>query len=111
MGCAGPNPLKGKGYEGIELATGKGDFVIGIGGGSAIDSSKAIAFGTLYDGDFWDFYDGTQGQVQESLPIGVVLTLAATGSEASTDAVITNENGTCTSAVRTAMCFARNSPS
>ena len=94
LGGAKPNPLSGKVYEGIELARKeKVDFVIGIGGGSAIDSSKAIAFGALYDGDFWDFYDGTQGQVQESLPIGVVLTLAATGSEASTDAVITNENG------------------
>ena len=94
LGGAKPNPLSGLVYEGIELARKeKVDFVLGIGGGSAVDSAKAIAFGTLYDGDFWDFYCGKQGQVTKSLPIGVVMTLAATGSEGSTDSVITNENG------------------
>ena len=94
LGGAQPNPLSGKVYEGIDLARKeKVDFILAVGGGSAIDSAKAIAFGTLYDGDFWDFYDGTKGQVQEALPLGVVLTIAATGSEASGDAVVTNENG------------------
>ena len=94
LGGAKPNPLSGLVYEGIELARKeKVDFVLGVGGGSAIDSAKAIAFGSVYDGDFWDFYCGKQGQVTKSLPIGVVLTLAVTGSEASTDSVITNENG------------------
>ncbi|MCQ5128098.1 iron-containing alcohol dehydrogenase [Butyricicoccus faecihominis] len=94
LGGAKPNPLSGLVYEGIELARKeKIDFVLAVGGGSAIDSAKAIAFGSLYDGDFWDFYCGKQGQVTKSLPIGVVLTLAATGSEGSTDSVITNEDG------------------
>lgn len=94
LGGAKPNPLSGLVYKGIELARKeKVDFVLGMGGGSSVDSSKAIAFGTLYDGDFWDFYCGKQGQVTKSLPIGVVMTLAATGSEGSTDSVITNENG------------------
>ena len=94
LGGAKPNPLSGLVYEGIELARKeKIDFVLAVGGGSAIDSAKAIAFGSLYDGDFWDFYCGKQGQVQKSLPIGVVLTLAATGSEGSTDSVITHEDG------------------
>ena len=94
LGGAKPNPLSGLVYEGIELARKeKVDFVLGVGGGSSVDSAKAIAFGTLYDGDFWDFYCGKQGQVTKSLPIGCVMTLAATGTEASTDSVITNENG------------------
>ena len=94
LGGAKPNPLSGLVYEGIELARReKVDFVLGVGGGSSVDSAKAIAFGTLYDGDFWDFYCGKQGQVTKSLPIGCVMTLAATGTEGSTDTVITNENG------------------
>lgn len=94
LGGAKPNPLSGLVYEGIELARKeKVDFVLGVGGGSSVDSAKAIAFGALYDGDFWDFYCGKQGQVTKSLPIGVVMTLAATGTEGSTDSVITNENG------------------
>lgn len=94
LGGAKPNPLSGLVYEGIELVRKeKVDFILPVGGGSTIDSAKAIAFGALYDGDFWDFYCGKQGQVTKALPVGVVLTLAATGSEASTDSVITNENG------------------
>lgn len=94
LGGAKPNPLSGLVYEGIELARKeKVDFVLGVGGGSSVDSAKAIAFGTLYDGDFWDFYCGKKGPVTESLPIGCVMTLAATGTEGSTDTVITNENG------------------
>ena len=94
LGGAKPNPLSGLVYEGIELVRKeKVDFILPVGGGSTIDSAKAIAFGALYDGDFWDFYCGKQGQVTKALPVGVVLTLAATGSEASTDSGITNENG------------------
>jgi len=92
LGGAQPNPKSGLVYEGIELARKeKVDFVLGVGGGSAIDSAKAIAFGTLYKGDFWDYYKGKT--VTESLPIGCVLTLAGTGTEGSTDTVITNEDG------------------
>ncbi|MCD8351020.1 MAG: iron-containing alcohol dehydrogenase [Planctomycetaceae bacterium] len=92
LGGAEPNPKSGLVYKGIELARKeKIDFVLGVGGGSAIDSAKAIAFGALYDGDFWDFYKGKP--VTEAVPVGCVLTLAGTGTEGSTDSVITNEDG------------------
>ena len=68
------------------------DFMLPVGGGSTIDSAKAIAFGVPYDGDFWDFYTG-KAVIQKALPVGTVLTLAATGSEASTDSVVTHEDG------------------
>ena len=92
LGGVQANPKSGLVYQGIELAKKeKVDFVLAVGGGSAMDSAKAIAFGVVYDGDFWDFYKGKP--VTEALPVGVVVTLAATGSEGSTDSVITNENG------------------
>ena len=62
-----------------------------MGGGSTIDSSKAIAAGTVYDGDFWDFCSGEL--ITEALPVGTILTISAAGSEGSPDSVITNENG------------------
>ena len=62
-----------------------------MGGGSTIDSSKAIAAGSVYDGDFWDFYCGKR--IEKALGIGTVLTIAAAGSEGSPDSVITNEDG------------------
>ncbi|MDD2413945.1 MAG: iron-containing alcohol dehydrogenase [Eubacteriaceae bacterium] len=93
LGGVKANPRSGMVYKGIELARKeKVDFILPVGGGSVIDSAKAIAFGVLYDGDFWDFYDEAR-PVTEALPVGVVLTLAATGSEGSTDAVITKEEG------------------
>lgn len=92
LGGVKPNPRSGLVYEGIELCRKeKVDFVLAVGGGSTIDSSKAIAAGTVYDGDFWDFYQGKP--VDEALPIGTVLTISAAGSEGSPDSVITNENG------------------
>ncbi|MCD8140713.1 MAG: iron-containing alcohol dehydrogenase [Planctomycetaceae bacterium] len=92
LGGAEPNPKSGLVYKGIELARKeKIDFVLGVGGGSAIDSAKAIAFGALYDGDFWDFYKGKP--VTEAIPVGCVLALAGTGTEGSTDSVITHEDG------------------
>lgn len=92
LGGVKPNPRSGLVYEGIELCRKeKVDFVLAVGGGSTIDSSKAIAAGTVYDGDFWDFYQGKL--VEEALPIGTVLTISAAGSEGSPDSVITNENG------------------
>ncbi len=93
LGGAQPNPRSGLVYEGITLARQNGvDFVLGVGGGSAIDSSKAIAVGSRYDGDFWDFYTG-KATPESALPIGVVLTMSAAGSEGSTSAVITQEDG------------------
>lgn len=92
LGGVQPNPRSGLVYKGIELCRKEGvDFILAVGGGSTIDSSKAIAAGTLYDGDFWDFYSGTR--IEKALPIGTVLTIAAAGSEGSPDSVITNENG------------------
>ncbi len=93
LGGAKPNPIDTLVYEGIELARNeKVDFVLAVGGGSAIDSAKAICAGTLYDGDFWDFYDG-KAVIKESLPIGVILTIPAAGSEGSTASVITKVDG------------------
>lgn len=92
LGGVKPNPKSGLIYEGIELARKENvDFVLAIGGGSSIDSAKAIALGVPYDGDFWDFYGGKP--VTEALQVGVVLTIAASGSEGSTDSVVTHEDG------------------
>ncbi len=92
LGGVQPNPRSGLVYEGIDLCRKEGvDFVLAVGGGSVIDSAKAIAAGTVYDGDFWDFYCGKV--IEEALPIGTVLTIAAAGSEGSPDTVITKEEG------------------
>ena len=92
LGGVKPNPRSGLVYEGIELCRREGvDFVLAVGGGSTIDSAKAIAAGVVYDGDFWDFYQGKL--VEQALPIGTVLTIAAAGSEGSPDSVITYEDG------------------
>jgi hypothetical protein len=92
LGGVKPNPRSGLVYEGIELCRKeKVDFVLAVGGGSVIDSAKAIAAGTIYDGDFWDFYRGKP--VTEALGIGTVLTIAAAGSEGSPDSVVTKEEG------------------
>ena len=92
LGGVQPNPRSGLVYEGIELCKKEGvDFVLAVGGGSTIDSSKAIAAGVLYEGDFWDFYSGKL--IEKALPVGTILTIAAAGSEGSPDSVITNEDG------------------
>ncbi len=92
LGGVKPNPRSGLVYEGIDLCRREGvDFVLAVGGGSTIDSSKAIAAGVLYDGDFWDFYSGKH--IEKALPVGTVLTIAAAGSEGSGDSVITKEEG------------------
>jgi alcohol dehydrogenase len=88
-----PNPRVSLVREGIELCKEKNiDLIIAVGGGSVIDSAKAIAAGAKYVGDVWDFYDG-KAEITESLPIGVVLTIPAAGSESSSGSVITNEDG------------------
>jgi alcohol dehydrogenase YqhD (iron-dependent ADH family) len=92
LGGVEPNPKSSLVYKGIELARKeKVDFLLAIGGGSVIDSAKGIALGVVYDGDFWDFYEGKG--VTQALPIGVVLTIAASGSEGSGDSVVTHEKG------------------
>ncbi|HHX54898.1 MAG TPA: iron-containing alcohol dehydrogenase [Clostridiales bacterium] len=93
LGGVLPNPRSGLVYEGIELCKKEGvDFILAVGGGSTIDSSKAIAAGVKYDGDFWDFYE--KGiPVENALKVGTILTIAAAGSEGSADTVITKEEG------------------
>ncbi len=88
-----PNPRVSLVREGINLARKKNiDFILALGGGSVIDSSKAIAIGVPYEGDVWDFFSG-KAEVMATLPVGVVLTIPAAGSESSGSAVITNEEG------------------
>ena len=93
LGGAVPNPHLGLVYEGIELCKKEGvDFLLAVGGGSAIDSAKAIGYGVTNDGDVWDFYDYKR-KADACLPLGVILTIAATGSEMSDSSVITKEEG------------------
>lgn len=85
-----PNPIDTKVREGLALAAEfKPDFLLPVGGGSVIDTAKAIAVGYHYEGDFWDFYCG-KAKPQQALPVGVVLTIPAAGSEGSGNTVITN---------------------
>ena len=93
LGGAVPNPRLGLVYEGISLCRKEGvDFLLAVGGGSAIDSAKAIGYGVANDGDVWDFYDYKR-TAAACLPLGVILTIAATGSEMSDSSVITKEEG------------------
>ena len=93
LGGVKPNPHDSLVYKGIEIVRENGiDFILAVGGGSTIDSSKAIAMGVPYKGDFWDFYEG-KASVAAALPIGVVQTIAAAGSEGSGDSVVTKEDG------------------
>lgn len=86
-------PHLSKVYEGIELCKKKGvDFILAVGGGSVIDSGKAIGYGVANEGDVWDFY-AKKRTAKACLPIGAVLTIAAAGSEMSNSSVITNEDG------------------
>ncbi len=93
LGGAVPNPHLSLVYEGIELCKKESvDFLLAVGGGSAIDSAKAIGYGVMNAGDVWDLYDYKK-QAKACLPLGVILTLAATGSEMSDSSVITKEEG------------------
>jgi len=93
LGGAQPNPVDTLVYEGIDLCRKEGvDFILAVGGGSAIDSAKAIAAGVLYDGDFWDFYDG-KAEMTKALPVATVLTIPAAGSEGSPSTVINKVSG------------------
>ncbi|MFL0245458.1 iron-containing alcohol dehydrogenase [Candidatus Clostridium stratigraminis] len=87
------NPRLSLVYEGIKLCSeNKLDFILGVGGGSVIDTAKAIAVGAPYEGDVWDFYS-MKKIPEKALPVGDILTIPATGTEASISSVITNEDG------------------
>jgi len=93
LGGVVPNPRMSLAYEGIELCRKEGvDFILGVGGGSVLDSSKAIAYGVPYDGDIWDRYK-IKTPPATALPVGAIITLAATGSEMSYSSVMTQEKG------------------
>ena len=76
----------------IEEGFDRKDMLLALGGGSVIDTAKAIGFGALYKGDFWDFFTGA-AKIEKTLPVGVVLTISAAGSEGSDSCVITQERG------------------
>ena len=104
LGGVVPNPLLSLVYEGIELCRReKVDFILAIGGGSVIDSSKAIAYGIPYEGDVWDFWDG-KAVPTKSTPIGAVLTIPAAGSEMSDSCVITKDEGLLKRGVNSDLC-------
>ena len=106
LGGVVPNPLLSKVYEGIDLCRQQQvDFILAVGGGSVIDSSKAIGYGTCYDGDVWDFWCGRQPEA--CLPIGVVLTIPAAGSEMSSSCVITKDEGLLKRGVNSDLCRCR----
>lgn len=93
LGGIQPNPTDDRVYEGIDVCRRENlTGLVAVGGGSAIDTAKAIACGVPYEGDFWDFYAGKK-IVEEALPVGVVLTIPAAGSEGSGNSVITKLDG------------------
>ena len=93
LGGVVPNPRLSLVYEGISLCKSEDvDFILAVGGGSVIDSAKAIGYGVSNEGDVWDFYEKKR-QASGCLSIGVVLTISAAGSEMSDSSVITNEKG------------------
>jgi len=89
QGGVRPNPIDTDVYEGLTLCRDENvDFILAVGGGSVIDSAKAIAAGVPYEGDFWDFFD-RKATVKEALPVATILTIPAAGSEGSAATVIT----------------------
>ena len=107
LGGVVPNPRLSKVREGIALAKEFGaDFLFGIGGGSVLDSLKAIGYGVANEGDVWDFYEHTR-KPQASMPLGHVLTMSATGSVMSDSSVITNEEGWKKRGVNSDLCRPR----
>src|SRR5690554_5665320 len=93
LGGVQPNPRLGLVKEGIKICRENDiDFILAVGGGSVIDSAKAISLGVPYEGDVWDFFMG-KALPDKNLPVGVVLTIPAAGSESSNSVVITKEEG------------------
>lgn len=104
LGGVVPNPLLSKVKEGIDLCREEQvDFILAVGGGSVIDSSKAIGYGVGYAGDVWDFWDG-MAVPQSCMPVGVILTIPAAGSEMSSSCVITNDDGMLKRGVNSDLC-------
>ena len=107
LGGVVPNPLLSKVKEGIALCREQQvDFILAVGGGSVIDSAKAIGYGVGYEGDVWDFWDG-KATPQSCLPIGVMLTIPAAGSEMSSSCVITKDEGLLKRGVNSDLCRCR----
>lgn len=93
LGGVQPNPVDTLVYEGIKLCRKENvNFILAVGGGSVIDSAKAIASGVFYAGDFWNFFEGTV-KINQVVPVGTILTIPAAGSEASDSMVITKTDG------------------
>ena len=107
LGGVVPNPLLSMVEKGIALCREENiDFILAVGGGSVIDSAKAIGYGVGYAGDVWDFWDG-KAVPQSCLPIGVMLTIPAAGSEMSSSCVITKDEGLVKRGVNSDLCRAR----
>ena len=107
LGGVVPNPLLSKVKEGIALCRQEGvDFILAVGGGSVIDSAKAIAYGLCYDGDVWDFWAG-KAKPEAAMPIGCVLTIPAAGSELSDSCVITRDEDQNKRGINSDLCRCR----
>lgn len=105
LGGVRPNPRLSLVQEGIALCRKeKIDFILAVGGGSVIDSAKAIAAGTPYSGDVWDFYEG-HALPEQALKVGVVLTIPAAGSESSNGTVLTKEEGMLKRSFCSPLCY------
>ena len=107
LGGVVPNPLLSKVNAGIELCRREQvDFILAVGGGSVIDSAKVIGYSVGYDGDVWDFWAG-KATPQACLPIGVILTIPAAGSEMSNSCVITRDEGLLKRGINSDLCRCR----
>ena len=108
LGGVRPNPVLSLVRRGIELCRKEGvGLVLAVGGGSVIDSAKAIAAGTLFSGDVWDYYTGKAEAPETALPVATILTIPAAGSESSCGSVITKEEGALKRAVNADCLFPR----
>ncbi len=104
LGGVVPNPLLSMVNKGIALCREQQvDFILAVGGGSVIDSAKAIGYGVGYDGDVWDFWCG-KAEPQSCMPIGVMLTIPAAGSEMSSSCVITHDEGLLKRGINSDLC-------
>jgi hypothetical protein len=107
LGGVVPNPLLSMVYDGInQCRKEKVDFILAVGGGSVIDSAKAIGYGVPYEGDVWDFWAG-RAVPQSCLPIGTILTIPAAGSEMSSSCVITKDEGLIKRGINSDLCRCR----
>ena len=107
LGGVKPNPRLSLVHEGVRLCKAHGlGLILAVGGGSVIDSAKAIAMGAVIDHDVWDFYLG-KGAPKAALPVATVLTIPAAGSESSTGTVITKEEGWLKRAVNSELIYPR----